>query len=185
MWEDFKRFMTSPNVLDWAVGVVIGTAFGRIIDSFVNDIITPPIGLLLGHVDFRDLFLNLGGGHYHSLPQAQAAGAATINYGAFINTVLNFLLVSVIVYLLVRQLHASGRPRGSLPATKLCPYCRSNIPVHAIRCPYCTSNLSSRADNSNDHGGREAPVVIVGSQEPVRRHHSVAPRRYEKSTSEK
>ncbi|MCL6626456.1 MAG: large conductance mechanosensitive channel protein MscL [Alicyclobacillus shizuokensis] len=185
MWEDFKRFMTSPNVLDWAVGVVIGTAFGRIIDSFVNDIITPPIGLLLGHMDFRDLFLNLGGGHYHTLPQAQAAGAATINYGAFINTVLNFLLVSVIVYFLVRQLHASVRPRGSLSATKLCPYCRSTIPIHAVRCPYCTSNLQSRTHDPNDRGGREAPVVIVGAQEAVHRNRPAAPREYGRSTGEK
>ncbi|MCL6634092.1 MAG: large conductance mechanosensitive channel protein MscL [Alicyclobacillus herbarius] len=172
MWDDFKRFMTSPNVLDWAVGVAIGTAFGKIIDSLVNDIITPPIGLLLGKVDFRDLFIDLTGGHYHSLPAAQAAGAATINYGTFINTVLNFILVSIIVFVLVRQLNRMVRPVPSPSETKPCPYCASEIPLQAVRCPCCTSNLETALLPESSHvRRREGPRVVVGREVSVSASH--------------
>jgi large conductance mechanosensitive channel len=174
MWEDFKQFITSRNVLDWAVGVVIGTAFGKIIDSLVNDIITPPIGLLLGKVDFRDLFIDLSGRHFTSLPQAQAAGAATINYGAFINTVINFLLVSLIVYLLVRELNRLVQGTQTSRDTKTCPFCVSNIPANAVRCPYCTSLLDGSVKHNPSEGTGQRPMVVVTSQSDARSTRNIA-----------
>jgi large conductance mechanosensitive channel len=129
-----------------AVGIIIGAAFGKIITSFVNDILMPPIGLLLGNVDFANLFINLSGQPYVSLEEAQAAGAATINYGLFINTVLDFIIVAFVVFLLVRQVNRMKREEEAPPAeptTRECPYCLSTIPVKATRCPHCTSELGS------------------------------------------
>jgi len=146
MWKEYKEFALRGNVIDLAIGVVIGAAFGSIVTSFVNDILMPPVGLLLGKVDFSNLFINLSGQPYSSLEEAQAAGAATINYGLFINSVLDFLIVAFVVFLFVRQVNRMRREKEAPPAepeTKECPYCLSTIPEKATRCPHCTSELGS------------------------------------------
>jgi large conductance mechanosensitive channel len=142
MFKEFKAFAMRGNVLDMAVGIIIGAAFGRIITSFVSDIIMPPIGLVLGKVDFSTLFLNISGTSYATLAQAKAAGAATINYGVFLNTVLDFLIVALVIFLLIRQVNRWGKPEpAAAPTTKECPYCVSAIPLKATRCPNCTSEI--------------------------------------------
>jgi large conductance mechanosensitive channel len=142
MFKEFKAFAMRGNVLDMAVGIIIGAAFGRIITSFVSDIIMPPIGRLLGRVDFSSLFLNISGKSYPTLAQAKAAGAATINYGVFLNTVFDFLIVALVIFLLVRQVNRWGKPEpAAAPTTKECPYCVSTIPLRATRCPNCTSEV--------------------------------------------
>ncbi len=144
MLQEFKEFAMRGNVLDMAIGIIIGAAFGKIITSFVNDILMPPIGLLLGKVDFANLFINLSEQPYASLEEAQAAGAATINYGVFLNTVLDFIIVAFVIFLFVRQVNRMKREPEAPPAaptTKECPYCLSTIPIKATRCPYCTSEL--------------------------------------------
>ena len=142
MFKEFKEFAMRGNVLDMAVGIVIGAAFGRIITSLVNDILMPPIGLLLGKVDFSTLFLNISGKSYATLAEAKAAGAATINYGMFLNTVIDFLIVALVIFLMVRQINRWKKPvPAPAPSTKECPYCVSAIPVKATRCPNCTSEL--------------------------------------------
>jgi len=139
MWKDFKDFVMRGNVLDLAVAVIIGAAFGTVISSLVNDIIMPPIGLLLGGVDFTDLFINLGPGSYASLAEAQAAGAPTINYGLFINNIITFLIVALAVFLVVRAVKRLQKPAVVAPvATKPCPECLSEIPIGAHRCAHCT-----------------------------------------------
>ena len=139
MLKEFKEFAMRGNVVDMAVGIIIGVAFGKIITSLVNDIIMPPIGLVLGHVDFSSLFLNISGKPYATLAQAKAAGAATINYGLFLNTILDFLIVAFVVFLLVRQINRMKDQPA--PTTKDCPFCLSPIPLMAVRCPHCTSEL--------------------------------------------
>jgi large conductance mechanosensitive channel len=142
MLKEFRQFLMRGNVLDLAVAVIIGGAFGNIITSLVNDVIMPPIGLLLGKVDFGSLFFNLSDTHYASLAEAQAAGAPTINYGVFINTVINFLLVALAIFFVIRMANRLQKPReAEAPTTKECPYCLSTIPLQATRCPYCTSQL--------------------------------------------
>jgi large conductance mechanosensitive channel len=142
MLKEFKEFAMRGNVVDMAVGIIIGAAFGKIITSLVNDIIMPPIGLLLGGVDFSNLYLNLSGGSYASLAEAKAAGAATINYGAFLNTVIDFIIVAFAIFLVVRAINRMKRqPAPAEPTTKECPFCLSKIPVKATRCPFCTSEL--------------------------------------------
>jgi large conductance mechanosensitive channel len=146
MLKEFKEFTLRGNVIDLAIGVIIGAAFGKIVTSFVNDILMPPIGLLLGNVDFSNLFINLSGQPYGSLEEAQAAGAATINYGLFINTVLDFIIVAFVIFLLVRQVNRMRREREAPPAeptTRECPYCLSTVPLKATRCPHCTSELET------------------------------------------
>lgn len=146
MLREFKEFALRGNVLDMAVGIIIGAAFGSIVTSFVNDILMPPIGLLLGRVDFANLFINLSGTPYDTLAEAQAAGAATINYGMFINTVLDFAIVAFVVFLLIRQINRMTREQEAPsedPTTKECPYCLSSIPIKAVRCPHCTSELEA------------------------------------------
>jgi large conductance mechanosensitive channel len=146
MFKEFKEFALRGNVIDLAIGVIIGAAFGKIVTSFVNDILMPPIGLLLGNVDFSNLFINLSGQPYGSLEEAQAAGAATINYGLFINTVLDFIIVAFVIFLLVRQVNRMRHEREAPPAeptTRECPYCLSTIPLKATRCPHCTSELEA------------------------------------------
>mgnify|MGYP001827469373 CR=1 FL=1 len=146
MFKEFKEFTLRGNVIDLAIGVIIGAAFGKIVTSFVNDILMPPIGLLLGNVDFSNLFINLSGQPYGSLEEAQAAGAATINYGLFINTVLDFIIVAFVIFLLVRQVNRMRREREAPPAeptTRECPYCLSTVPLKATRCPHCTSELEA------------------------------------------
>ena len=144
MLKEFKEFALRGNVLDMAIGIVIGAAFGSVVNSLVRDILMPPIGFLLGKVDFSNLFISLSG-HYASLAEAQAAGAPTINYGLFINTVLNFIIVAAAVFFfVVRPMNRMRRAKEAAPAaptTKECPYCFSTIPLKATRCPYCTSPL--------------------------------------------
>ncbi|HEV8439658.1 MAG TPA: large conductance mechanosensitive channel protein MscL [Methylomirabilota bacterium] len=144
MWNDFKAFVMRGNVLDLAVAVVIGAAFGAIITSFVSDVLMPPLGLALGRVNFADLFVALNRQSYPSLAAAKAAGAPTINYGAFINTILNFLIVAFAVFLVIRQVNrftAKPAPPPS-PTTRDCPFCLMAIPLKATRCGHCTSELS-------------------------------------------
>lgn len=144
MLNDFKAFVMRGNVLDLAVAVIIGGAFGKIVSSFVNDIIMPPIGLLLGEVDFSNLYFNLSGQSYPTLAAAQEAGAPTINYGNFINTVVDFVIVAAVIFLAVRafqRLEDRRATEAPAPTTKECPYCLSSIPIKATRCAYCTSQL--------------------------------------------
>jgi large conductance mechanosensitive channel len=145
MFREFKEFAMRGNVVDMAIGIIIGAAFGKIVASFVSDILMPPIGLLLGKVDFANLFLNLSSTDYPSLAAAKAAGAATLNYGIFINTVIDFLFVAFAVFLLVKQINRLNRgpEPAAPPTTKECPYCLSSIPLKAIRCPHCTSELKA------------------------------------------
>lgn len=145
MWKEFRDFAVRGNVIDLAIGIVIGAAFGKIVTSFVNDILMPPLGLLLGKVDFSNIFINLSGGHYASLAEAKAAGAPTINVGLFINTILDFLIVAFAIFLLIRQVNRlkGPKPETPPPATKECPYCFTSIPIKATRCPSCTSVLAS------------------------------------------
>ena len=144
MFKEFKEFAMRGNVVDMAVGIIIGAAFGRIITSLVSDMIMPPIGKGLGQIDFSNLFINLSGKPYDTLAAAKAAGAATINYGVFINTVIDFLIVAFVIFLIVRQINRWNRPApAAAPATKECSYCASSIPIKATRCPNCTSQLAS------------------------------------------
>ncbi|MGB9776239.1 MAG: large conductance mechanosensitive channel protein MscL [Anaerolineae bacterium] len=144
MLKEFKDFALRGNVLDMAIGIIIGAAFGSVVNSLVKDILMPPVGFLLGKVDFSNLFISLSG-HYASLAEAQAAGAPTINYGLFINTVLNFIIVAAAVFFfIVRPVNRMRRVKEAAPAAptmKECPYCFSTIPLKATRCPYCTSHL--------------------------------------------
>ena len=144
MLKEFKEFAMRGNVIDLAVGVIIGAAFGTIVKSLVDDIIMPPIGLLVGGLDFTNLFVSLSGEHYASLAAAKAAGAPTINYGIFLNNVLNFVIVAFAIFLLVRQINRLKRETPvppPAPTEKPCPYCISTIPLAATRCPHCTSEL--------------------------------------------
>jgi large conductance mechanosensitive channel len=142
MIKEFKEFAMRGNVLDMAVGIIIGAAFGQIVTSFVQDVLMPPIGRLLGHVDFSNLFVNLSGTHYPTIAAAKAAGAATLNYGLFLNTIINFLIVAFAVFLLVRQVNRlAPKPAPAPAATRDCPYCLSAIPLKATRCAHCTSEL--------------------------------------------
>ncbi len=143
MWKEFREFAARGNVIDLAVGVIIGAAFGKIVTSFVNDVIMPPIGMLLGRVDFRNLFYALNGQTYASIADAQKAGAPTINYGVFLNTILEFLIVAFVVFLLVRQINRLKEPPPTAPEQPVrdCPFCLSRIPAAAKRCPHCTSEL--------------------------------------------
>jgi large conductance mechanosensitive channel len=140
MLKEFKEFAMRGNVVDLAVGIVIGAAFGRIITSLVNDILMPPIGRLLGNVDFSNLFVNISGTSYPTLAAAKAAGAATINYGVFLSTLIDFVVVAFAIFMLVRQINRWNKP-ALVPATKDCPYCFSAIPLPATRCPNCTSEI--------------------------------------------
>ncbi len=144
-FDEFREFIQRGSVIDLAVGIIIGTSFNSIVNSLVNDIIMPPIGLLLNDVDFTNLFINLSDGDYKTLAAAQEAGAATINYGMFINTLINFLIIALVVFIIVRQINRMRRKEeaGEAPAptTKNCPYCYSTIPLQATRCPNCTSEL--------------------------------------------
>ena len=144
MLREFKTFLLRGNVLDLAVAVILGASFGAIVTSFVNDILMPPIGLALGRVNFADLFVSLSGQSYPTVAAAKAAGAATLNYGAFINTVINFVIVAFVVFLLVRQVNRmTATPAApAAPTTKECPFCASAIPIKARRCPLCTSDLT-------------------------------------------
>ncbi len=144
MFKEFREFAMKGNVVDMAVGIIIGAAFGKIVTSLVNDIIMPPIGLLLGKVDFSSLFVTLSEGSFASLAEAKAAGAATINYGLFLNTILDFVIVAFAIFLVIRQMNKMRKqpePAPAVPTTKECPFCLSAIPIKATRCPHCTSEV--------------------------------------------
>jgi large conductance mechanosensitive channel len=142
MLKEFKEFAMRGNVLDMAVGFIIGAAFGKIITSFVGDVLMPPLGRVLGKVDFSSLFFNISGKSYDTLAAAKAAGAATINYGLFLNTVIDFLIVAFVIFMLVRQVNKWKKPAPAPAATtKDCTYCCTAIPIKATRCPNCTSEL--------------------------------------------
>jgi large conductance mechanosensitive channel len=143
MLRAFQAFVMRGNVVDLAVGIIIGAAFGKIVTSLVNDILMPPIGLLLGRLDFSNLFLNLSGRSYATLVEARAAGAPTINYGVFVNTVIDFLIVAVAIFLVVRVINRLHQAPPGTPTTRACPYCISVIPLNATRCPHCTSELQA------------------------------------------
>lgn len=140
---EFKQFATKGNAIDLAVGVIIGGAFGKIVTSVVNDLLMPPLGMLLGKVDFRNLFLDLSGNGYPSLQAARDAGAPVIAYGLFLNTLIDFLIIALVIFLVVKQLNRLRQePAPPPPSTRDCPYCCSAIPVAATRCPACTSTLA-------------------------------------------
>lgn len=137
--EDFKKFAMRGNVMDMAVGVIIGGAFGKIVTSVVNDIVMPPIGMLLGNVDFSNLFISLNGKEYATLEAAKKAGAPVLAYGSFMNTVIDFLILAFIIFMMIRQINKlTPAPK---PEPRLCPYCKSEIADDATRCPHCTSHL--------------------------------------------
>jgi len=143
--KEFKEFAVKGNVLDMAVGIILGVAFGKIVTSLVEDIIMPPVGLLLGHVDFTNLFFSLTGKHFDTLAAAKASAAPTINYGLFLNAIFNFLIVAFAVFMLVRQVNRFRKTQDApaAPATRDCPYCLSAIPMMATRCSHCTSELKA------------------------------------------
>jgi large conductance mechanosensitive channel len=142
MLKEFKEFALKGNVVDMAVGIIIGAAFGRIVSSLVNDVLMPPIGRLMGNMDFSSLFFALNGNHYDSLAAAKAAGAPTINYGLFINSVIDFVIVAFVIFLLVKQMNRLKKQEpAAAPSTRECPYCKTQIALGATRCPACTSEL--------------------------------------------
>ena len=151
MLKEFKEFAIKGNVLDLAVAVVIGAAFAKILNSFVEDILMPPIGLLLGNRDASNYFLTLSPGHYETLAQAKAAGAATLNYGVFLGTMVNFVIIALAVFLVIRQINAMTRKPAEeiTPALRDCPQCLSPVPINASRCRYCTQAVASAPSASS------------------------------------
>jgi large conductance mechanosensitive channel len=146
MLKEFKEFAIKGNMIDLAIGVVLGAAFGTVVASLVKDVLMPPLGKLMGGADFADLFVVLGSGTYPSLKAAKDAGAATINYGLFINSIINFLLVAWALFFVVKGVNAARRQQApAAPTEKECPYCLNKIPLRATRCPHCTSGLSAAA----------------------------------------
>jgi large conductance mechanosensitive channel len=142
MLKEFRDFALKGNVIDLALAVIIGAAFGAIVSSLVNDVIMPPIGYALGGVNFNDLFISLNGTAYPSLAAAKAAGAPTINYGVFLNTIIDFIIIAFVLFLVVRSINSMKKaPAPVAPTTKECPYCYTQIPIPATRCPNCTSEL--------------------------------------------
>jgi large conductance mechanosensitive channel len=148
--KDFKTFAMRGNVVDMAVGIIIGGAFGTIVKSLVDDVIMPPIGALLGNVDFSNLFLTIKegaqAGPYASVAAAKAAGAVTLNYGLFVNSMVSFLIIAFAVFLVIRAMMKLQRPEpvpAAVPTTKDCPFCHTSIPIKAVRCPHCTSDLKA------------------------------------------
>jgi large conductance mechanosensitive channel len=142
MWKEFKAFAMRGNVLDMAVGIIIGGAFGKIVTSLVNDLLMPPLGLVLGKVDFTGLFVSLDGQSYPTIAAAKEAGAPVFAYGSFLQATVDFLIVAFAVFLLVRQVNRWSAPPPAAPSTKDCPFCFSSIAIKATRCPQCTSTLS-------------------------------------------
>jgi large conductance mechanosensitive channel len=141
MLKEFKAFVLRGNVVDLAIGVIIGAAFGKIVSSFVGDVLMPPIGLLLGKAEFSNLFINLSGQNYPTVAAAKAAGAPTLNYGAFLQTIVDFVIVAFTVFLVIRQVNRLSPPAPPAPATRPCPLCLSNIPLKATRCAHCTAEV--------------------------------------------
>lgn len=143
MLKEFRDFAMRGNVVDLAIGIIIGAAFTQIVNSLVNDIVMPPIGLLLGGVDFSDIFINLSGTDYPSLAAAKEAGAPVIAIGQFINYVINFLIIAFVIFIVVKQINRFNRPAPAAPTTKDCPRCATSIPLKATRCPNCTSEITA------------------------------------------
>ncbi|NLJ41130.1 MAG: large conductance mechanosensitive channel protein MscL [Clostridiales bacterium] len=144
MWKDFKKFAIQGNVMDLAIGVIIGGAFGKIVTSLVNDVIMPLISLLTGKMDFTNLFISLDGSNYQTLAEAAENGAATLNYGMFISTVIDFFLIALSIFLVIRQINKlKTEPPKKEPTTKKCDFCITEIPIKATRCPNCTSVLET------------------------------------------
>ena len=155
MWKEFKEFAMKGNVVDLAIGVVIGGAFGKIVTSLVNDIIMPIVGRLVGKVDFSNLYINLSGQQFNSLQEAQAAGAATINYGLFLNNLINFLIIAFSIFIVIKQINKlkdftmKKEDAQAEAAEKDCPYCYTKIDIKATRCPNCTSVLEESSNQSS------------------------------------
>jgi large conductance mechanosensitive channel len=141
MFKEFKEFAMKGNVLDMAVGIIIGAAFGKIVASLVADVLMPPLGVLLHHVDFSKLFISLDGKSYATVEAAKAAGAVTLNYGIFLNSIIEFMIVAFAVFLLIRQVNRWTRKPAAAPTTRPCSYCCSEIPLKATRCPHCTTSV--------------------------------------------
>lgn len=147
--SEFKEFAIRGNVVDMVVGIVVGAAFSKIVQSFVSDILMPPIGMITNKIDFTNLYLNLSGGSYATLKEAQAAGAVTINYGQFLDNLISFVIMAFCIFLIVKWINQLRRKEdvakvASAPSQKSCPFCFSNISIKAIRCPLCTSDLSNK-----------------------------------------
>ena len=142
MWKDFRDFITKGNLVQIAIAFIIGAAFGALVKSFVFDIIMPLIGKAVGNVDFSNLYINLSGTAYPSAQAARDAGAAAIYYGAFINVLINFLIIGLIMFLVVKAAAKMEKPKlAAAPTTRTCPYCKTEIPIDAVRCPHCTAEL--------------------------------------------
>ncbi len=141
IFNEFKEFAVKGNVIDMAVGIIIGAGFGKIVTSFVSDVLMPPFGLILGKVNFANLFIDLSGTHPESVDKAKAAGAATINYGLFLNTIIDFTIVAFVIFMLVRQINRLKAPAAT--TTKDCPFCLSAVPLKATKCAHCTSELKA------------------------------------------
>lgn len=142
MLKEFKEFAIRGNVIDLAIGIIIGGAFGKIVDSLVKDVIMPPVGMIMGKVNFASLFINLSGTPYQTLEEAKKAGAATLNYGIFISTIVDFLIMAFVVFLMVKQINRMKKEAPApAPDSRECPFCFSKIPLRATRCPACTSDL--------------------------------------------
>ena len=140
---EFKEFAVKGNVIDMAVGIIIGAAFGSIVNSLVKDVIMPPIGMIMGGINFADMFVALDGNTYATLAEAQAAAAPTINYGLFINSVISFIIVALAIFVLIKQINAMKKqPAPPEPNSKECPYCKESIPKAAVKCSHCTSDLN-------------------------------------------
>lgn len=150
MWQDFKEFAMKGNIVDMAIGVIIGAAFSKVVNSLVSDVIMPPIGLILGKIDFDNLFLNLSGKQYPSLEVAKAAGAPTVNYGTFLTNMIDFLVVAFLLFIIFRELSrlSSAHKEAEVITTKTCPYCFETIHIKATRCPRCTADLSDHPTKS-------------------------------------
>ncbi|MFA9556374.1 large conductance mechanosensitive channel protein MscL [Evansella sp. AB-rgal1] len=160
-FQGFKEFAVRGNVVDMGIGVIIGAAFGKIVTSFVSDMLMPPLGLFLGRVNFSNLYINLSGGHYTSLAEAEAAGAATINYGMFLETILHFVIIAFAAYLIIIQMNKLRRVSMDSTKSKTCPYCFSDIPLRAKRCPKCTSSIDEDKRNYNRNGTRHETIVKI------------------------
>ena len=143
MLQEFKKFALQGNVLDMAIGIIIGAAFGKIVSSLVSDVLMPPIGLIVGNLDFSGLFINLSGQAYATLAEAKAAGAPTLNYGLFLNNTIDFLIVALVVFLMVKQINRFKAKPAPAPTTRECPRCLSAVPLKATRCAFCTSDLQA------------------------------------------
>jgi large conductance mechanosensitive channel len=142
MMQEFKEFAVKGNVVDLAVGVIIGGAFGKIVTSFVSDIVMPPLGMVMGKVNFTDLFINLSDTPYDSLKAAKDAGAPVISYGVFINTMIDFIIIAFVIFMVIKQINRLKKePAPAPPNTKDCPYCLSAVPMKATKCGFCTSDL--------------------------------------------